>query len=186
MGVMLASRNLAQVSINLTDFEQTPMHLVFETVRREAERYGVSVVGSEIVGLIPQEGHRALRRILPALREFPTRARARKPHRRSPRHALRPARISRRAGLSHRHSRRRQRRGRGRRHGRRARLHGDPPGQARFQRCLRRRPPLFHRGRGSRRRSLQPRDGSPTSAPRPSAPRSSKRRSTAPPKFRSR
>ena len=55
MGVALASRNLAQVSINLTDFEQTPMHLVFETVRREAERYGVPVVGSEIVGLIPRK-----------------------------------------------------------------------------------------------------------------------------------
>jgi glutamate formiminotransferase len=55
MGVHLASRNLAQVSINLTDFEQTPMHLVYETVRREAERYGVSVVGSEIVGLIPKK-----------------------------------------------------------------------------------------------------------------------------------
>jgi glutamate formiminotransferase len=55
MGVMLASRNLAQVSINLTDFEQTPMHLVFETVRREAERYGVGVAGSEIVGLIPKK-----------------------------------------------------------------------------------------------------------------------------------
>jgi glutamate formiminotransferase len=55
MGVMLGSRNIAQVSINLTDFEQTPMHLVFETVRREAERYGVSVVGSEIVGLIPKK-----------------------------------------------------------------------------------------------------------------------------------
>ncbi len=55
MGVMLASRNLAQVSMNLTDFEQTPMHLVFETVRREAERYGVTIVGSEIVGLIPKK-----------------------------------------------------------------------------------------------------------------------------------
>ena len=55
MGVMLTTRNLAQVSINLTDFEQTPMHLVFETVRREAERHGVSVVGSEIVGLIPKK-----------------------------------------------------------------------------------------------------------------------------------
>ncbi|HWC95748.1 MAG TPA: glutamate formimidoyltransferase [Candidatus Sulfopaludibacter sp.] len=55
MGVMLGSRNLAQVSINLTDFEQTPMHLVYETVRREAERYGVPVVGSEIVGLIPKK-----------------------------------------------------------------------------------------------------------------------------------
>jgi len=55
MGVMLGARNLAQVSINLTDFEQTPMHLVFETVRREAERWGVPVVGSEIVGLIPKK-----------------------------------------------------------------------------------------------------------------------------------
>jgi glutamate formiminotransferase len=55
MGVMLGSRNLAQVSINLTDFEQTPMHLVFETVRREAERHGVAVAGSEIVGLIPKK-----------------------------------------------------------------------------------------------------------------------------------
>ena len=55
MGVMLEARNLAQVSINLTDFEQTPMHLVYETVRREAERYGVPVVGSEIVGLIPKK-----------------------------------------------------------------------------------------------------------------------------------
>lgn len=55
MGVPLASRNLAQVSINLTDFEQTPVHRVFEAVRAEAERYGVSVAGSEIVGLIPKK-----------------------------------------------------------------------------------------------------------------------------------
>ncbi len=55
MGVMLASRNLAQVSMNLTDFEQTPMHVVFEAVCREAERFGVPVVGSEIVGLVPQK-----------------------------------------------------------------------------------------------------------------------------------
>jgi hypothetical protein len=53
MGVMLASRNLAQVSINLTDFDRTPLHVVFEAVKREAERHGVEVVGSEIVGLIP-------------------------------------------------------------------------------------------------------------------------------------
>lgn len=55
MGIMLEARNQAQVSINLTDFEQTSMHLVFETVKREAERYGVPVVGSEIVGLIPKK-----------------------------------------------------------------------------------------------------------------------------------
>jgi glutamate formiminotransferase / formiminotetrahydrofolate cyclodeaminase len=55
MGVNLRARNLAQVSINLTDFEQTPMHRVFEMVKREAERYGVAIVGSEIVGLIPKK-----------------------------------------------------------------------------------------------------------------------------------
>jgi glutamate formiminotransferase len=55
MGVALASRNLAQVSMNLTDFEQTPIHRVFETVRAEAERSGVAVVGSEVVGLIPKK-----------------------------------------------------------------------------------------------------------------------------------
>jgi glutamate formiminotransferase/formiminotetrahydrofolate cyclodeaminase len=54
MGVDLRGRNLAQVSINLTDFEQTPIHRVFEMVKREAERYGVSIMGSEIVGLIPK------------------------------------------------------------------------------------------------------------------------------------
>ncbi len=55
MGVMLHSRNIAQVSINLTDFEQTPMHRVYEIVKREAERYGAQVVGSEIVGLVPKK-----------------------------------------------------------------------------------------------------------------------------------
>jgi glutamate formiminotransferase / formiminotetrahydrofolate cyclodeaminase len=55
MGVPLHSRNLAQVSINLTDFEQSPMHRVFELVRREAARYGAEVVGSEIVGLVPKK-----------------------------------------------------------------------------------------------------------------------------------
>jgi glutamate formiminotransferase/formiminotetrahydrofolate cyclodeaminase len=55
MGVELKARNLAQVSINLTDYEQTPMHRVYETVKREAERYGVMPVGSEIVGLVPKK-----------------------------------------------------------------------------------------------------------------------------------
>ncbi|MBI3404648.1 MAG: glutamate formimidoyltransferase, partial [Acidobacteria bacterium] len=54
MGVDLKARKLAQVSINMTDFEQTPLHRVFEMVKREAERYGVMPVGSEIVGLIPK------------------------------------------------------------------------------------------------------------------------------------
>jgi glutamate formiminotransferase len=48
-------RGLAQVSMNLTDFEQTPVHRVFEMVKREAARYGVMPVSSEIVGLIPKK-----------------------------------------------------------------------------------------------------------------------------------
>jgi glutamate formiminotransferase len=48
-------RGLAQVSMNLTDFEQTPIARVFEYVKREAARYGVSPVSSEIVGLIPKK-----------------------------------------------------------------------------------------------------------------------------------
>ncbi len=48
-------RGLAQVSMNLTDFEQTPVARVFEFVRREAARYGVMPVSSEIVGLIPKK-----------------------------------------------------------------------------------------------------------------------------------
>ncbi len=47
-------RGMAQVSMNLTDFEQTPVHRVFEFVKREAERYGCVPVSSEIVGLIPK------------------------------------------------------------------------------------------------------------------------------------
>jgi formiminotetrahydrofolate cyclodeaminase len=48
-------RGMAQVSMNLTDFEQTPVHRVFELVKREAARYGVMPVASEIVGLIPKK-----------------------------------------------------------------------------------------------------------------------------------
>jgi glutamate formiminotransferase/formiminotetrahydrofolate cyclodeaminase len=48
-------RGMAQVSMNLTDFEQTPIHRVFEFVKREAARYGVHPVSSEIVGLIPKQ-----------------------------------------------------------------------------------------------------------------------------------
>ena len=48
-------RGLAQVSMNLTDFEQTPIHRVFEMVKHEAARYGVVPLSSEIVGLIPKK-----------------------------------------------------------------------------------------------------------------------------------
>ena len=55
IGLLLASRNLAQVSMNLTDFERTPMHLVFERVRQEAATHGVEIAGSEIIGLVPKK-----------------------------------------------------------------------------------------------------------------------------------
>lgn len=55
MGLLLEDRRQAQVSINMTDFRRTPLHRVFEMVRSEAERHGVAIAGSEIVGLVPQE-----------------------------------------------------------------------------------------------------------------------------------
>jgi glutamate formiminotransferase len=54
-GAAFLVRGLAQVSMNLTDFEQTPIHRVFEMVKREAARYGVVPLSSEIVGLIPKK-----------------------------------------------------------------------------------------------------------------------------------
>ncbi|MGH9575352.1 MAG: glutamate formimidoyltransferase [Candidatus Acidiferrales bacterium] len=54
IGVDLRSRGLAQVSINLTDFEQTPLRMVFEAVKNEAARYNSQIIGSEIIGLVPQ------------------------------------------------------------------------------------------------------------------------------------
>jgi glutamate formiminotransferase / 5-formyltetrahydrofolate cyclo-ligase len=55
MGVMLEDRHLAQVSINMTDYRTTPLHVVFDRVREEAARHGVGIAGSEIVGLVPAE-----------------------------------------------------------------------------------------------------------------------------------
>jgi glutamate formiminotransferase len=51
----LKERGLVQVSMNMTDYRKTPLHRAFELIKREAARYGVPVVGSEIVGLVPQE-----------------------------------------------------------------------------------------------------------------------------------
>jgi glutamate formiminotransferase len=53
MGVTLADRGIVQVSMNLTNYEKTPILRVFEAVKREAEKYGVNVLESEIVGLVP-------------------------------------------------------------------------------------------------------------------------------------
>lgn len=55
MGVMIEDRNMAQVTINMIDYEKTPLFRVFETVKSEAARYGVNVIGSEIVGLTPMQ-----------------------------------------------------------------------------------------------------------------------------------
>jgi glutamate formiminotransferase len=53
LGFELKSRNQVQVSMNLTDYQKTPLHRVFESVKSEAERHGVTIAFSEIVGLIP-------------------------------------------------------------------------------------------------------------------------------------
>ncbi len=55
LGIPLAERNQVQVSMNMVNFKDTPLHRAFELIRLEAERYGVSVVGSEIVGLVPMD-----------------------------------------------------------------------------------------------------------------------------------
>ncbi len=54
LGFSLEDRGIVQVSMNLTDFTKTPIHRVFEMVVREAERYGVMVIGSEIAGTVPR------------------------------------------------------------------------------------------------------------------------------------
>lgn len=53
MGVELKERGITQVSINMTDYTKTALYQAMEMVRFEARRYGVNVVGSEIIGLVP-------------------------------------------------------------------------------------------------------------------------------------
>lgn len=55
MGVLLENRGITQVSMNLTDYEQSSLYQVVETIRFEAARYGVSVIGSELIGLAPMQ-----------------------------------------------------------------------------------------------------------------------------------
>jgi glutamate formiminotransferase len=55
LGLPLASRGLVQVSMNLTDFEQTSVHTVFDTVRLLAAARGVEVADSELIGLLPRQ-----------------------------------------------------------------------------------------------------------------------------------
>ena len=53
IGVMLEERNVAQVSMNMVNYEGTPLYRVFEVVRAEAARWGVHIIGSEVIGLTP-------------------------------------------------------------------------------------------------------------------------------------
>ncbi len=55
IGIELKERRITQVSTNMTDFTKTPLYRVVELIRIEAKRFGVNVVGSEIVGLVPME-----------------------------------------------------------------------------------------------------------------------------------
>lgn len=55
MGVDLKEKGIVQVSINMTDYTKTALYRVFETVKFEAQRYGIPVLGSEIIGLAPME-----------------------------------------------------------------------------------------------------------------------------------
>jgi len=55
IGIELKERGIVQVSINITDHKKTPLYRVFEMIKMEAERYGVPVLSSEIVGLFPLE-----------------------------------------------------------------------------------------------------------------------------------
>jgi glutamate formiminotransferase/formiminotetrahydrofolate cyclodeaminase len=55
LGFEIKERGIAQVSMNLVNCEKTPIHRAYELVRLEAERYGVNVIGSEIVGLVPTQ-----------------------------------------------------------------------------------------------------------------------------------
>lgn len=55
LGIEIKERDIVQVSINMVDFTKTPLFRVFDAVEREARRYGINVLGSEIIGLLPME-----------------------------------------------------------------------------------------------------------------------------------
>ncbi|MCL4407146.1 MAG: glutamate formimidoyltransferase [Thermotogae bacterium] len=55
IGVDLKEKGVVQVSMNMTNYKKSPLYRVFETIKSEAERYGVPVVGSEIIGMMPMD-----------------------------------------------------------------------------------------------------------------------------------
>lgn len=70
LGFAVKEKGCVQVSINMTDYTKTPLYRVFETVRREAQRWGVTVLESEIVGLVPQGALNACARYYLQLNSF--------------------------------------------------------------------------------------------------------------------
>jgi glutamate formiminotransferase len=72
LGFELKDRGIVQVSMNMVNYEGTPLFRVFEMVKREAERYGVAVIGSEIVGLVPQNALNAVADFYLRLEDFST------------------------------------------------------------------------------------------------------------------
>lgn len=55
IGIDMPERGITQVSMNMTDFTKTPLYRAFELIKIEAKRYGVNVIGSEVIGLVPME-----------------------------------------------------------------------------------------------------------------------------------
>ncbi len=55
IGIELKDRGIVQVSMNMTDYSKTALYRVFELIRIEARRYGVNIIGSEIIGMVPME-----------------------------------------------------------------------------------------------------------------------------------
>ena len=53
LGIEIKERNIVQVTMNMVDYTKTPLFRVFDVIEREARRYGVNVIGSEIIGLLP-------------------------------------------------------------------------------------------------------------------------------------
>jgi len=55
IGIELEDRGIVQVSMNMTDFTKTPLYRVYELIKIEAKRYGVNIIGSEVIGLVPMQ-----------------------------------------------------------------------------------------------------------------------------------
>jgi glutamate formiminotransferase len=69
LGLYLPSRGVPQVSMNLVDFERTPIHVAYEAVCREAERLGIVVSGTEFIGLVPRRAYEVSVGRVPGLEE---------------------------------------------------------------------------------------------------------------------